>query len=317
LIQGLKENTDGRQVLKNNLESMPIMLKVMSVGWTMLKRQYCTLKTLMHVSRSGCVTQSSSSSEAQGESKSSPPSPSTSRRSSSRLSGESCELVDLEIAAAAVFHKRQVLEQFKASNVAQAAKLFEEEERALLSRLEIKLREYIEGLDPELGNLIQTRALNESKDGQPLWRYKKWAMRELARMKQKEKDAVKWERWLDQLEEARERISKYVLISDGDGNLMRANDLSTAQSDRYGAQLLAMVHVYDHLMTESNSGEMYTQTMAACEVAAWAVRVHRETVRKWKREFELHDGLFTVSQYCTYVRGWVLDDKVRRDRVRR
>jgi hypothetical protein len=57
--------------------------------------------------------------------------------------------------------------------------------------------------------------------------------------------------------------------------------------------------------------------MAACEMAAWAVRVHVETVRKWKREFELYDGLFTVSQYGTYVRGWILGDKVRRDRVRR
>jgi hypothetical protein len=46
---------------------------------------------------------SSSSAEAQGESESSLSSPSTSRKSSSRLSGESCEFVDLEIAAAAVF----------------------------------------------------------------------------------------------------------------------------------------------------------------------------------------------------------------------
>jgi hypothetical protein len=66
------------------------------------------------------LAQSSSSSEAQGESKSSLPSPSTSRRSSSRLSGESCEFMDLETAAAAAFYKRQMLEQFEASNVAQA-----------------------------------------------------------------------------------------------------------------------------------------------------------------------------------------------------
>jgi hypothetical protein len=104
--------------------------------------------------------------------------------------------------------------------------------------------DYIEDLDPELSNLIKTRALNESKDGQPLWRYKQWAMRELARVKQKEEDAVKWKRWLGQIKEARTRSSKYVLISDGDGNLMRAHDLSTARSNRYGAQLLAMTHVY-------------------------------------------------------------------------
>jgi hypothetical protein len=182
-------------------------------------------------------------------------------------------------------------------------------------RLQEKVEAYTVNFDPDLAQLIKSRA--QYKDGHPLWRYKQWAQRELARMRKREGNAVAWTRWLQKLEDAIVPSSKYAFISSEDGSIMRKSALGPAALLRYQKQVPAMIHVHRHLVQASAPGELYTHSTAACEIAARCVFAHTETVRKWKRVFELNDGLFTLPAWGTYVRNWILDDKVRRDRVRR
>lgn len=173
-------------------------------------------------------------------------------RRSDRLSGTKRQLLTLEIAAAELKrHKAIEEEELKVQG--------EVEERTRREKLDIQIREYVQDLDPRLGELIRQKAFDDIYDHQELWRIKQWAERQLERVANRSEAAHQWRDWLQSVSKASQYASKFALIKDEDGNPVTVASLRPVAQRRYHTQLTALRHVYTHLLADQIPGTFWQE----------------------------------------------------------
>lgn len=63
--------------------------------------------------------------------------------------------------------------------------------------------------------------------------------------------------------------------------------------------------------------DTYPTVVRACEYTGQCVLKNGETARLWKKEFESLGGMLRLSQWGRYVRDWIMNEPVKRQRGKR
>ena len=90
----------------------------------------------------------------------------------------------------------------------------------------------------------------DEKDGKPLWEYKKWAIRQAERLAKDAIIAVRRKFFRTVITAALKEKSKHTIIADEDGNPITKSQLKAHDWMRYNAQLLGLIHEYEHLLKD-------------------------------------------------------------------
>ena len=172
-------------------------------------------------------------------------------------------------------------------------------------------------LSPEARAFIEARSEQDKKDGTPLWEvFRLFKVKEARDTKFAAKHE-QYQEYAAKLKQARRSVSKSVQVVDEDGIYLNSSALSRPMFARYIIQLVALHHYYTYLLEHQKpDDEFYAGETNAAKFAGECSLKSTSTVMDWKRDFESNNGAFSQSKWGRYIRAWIMDCKVKRDRAR-